>query len=656
MIKKVTQIIGHCVDLSISWLYKRYYKLNPRLTEELSELLGNAKIRISQINVIRTNIILVTLWSNAGTVLSLALAILSFFFSAFYIFNAQILEFLKEVFINFQEFETPIYKLIIVIGPFYFSILITLLMSPVLLRKIAFSLPAESYAKISLSEMGQSQILTYVALKMWELCDHFVEQVVIPEELSSCIDISEDKFDSKRFADIPLDIRKDYLKVLQKTIKSYKSQYYKKLTICTELKREATKRLDILPREFCHHIIKFSTAMFETRINRFHSCVESIFHALNSQNWGNAQFDQLMEENLKEMMRIKDDVERRRKRALVQIIAFDRIHENIIGLSSATSTSQSLNIFTRGLSVIAKDMADNGGEMRKHYFFEFKSLLHRSKAHYGFDLLLSLENFYKKHPINIPFNTRQASIPEPVKVPKILHNIFHHTGKTELRLNPYELDAIQKIRENIIDIHFKNKNLIADNFQKAVDKIALNCTGNIFFVVFGYSRTVRDVLRNKANFLESKAAKVFVMKEQNEIMLDTRIFRYELNEKKPEMNIRTSFTSTDHFFYSQVKKEDIVIMLAGAEAYDSTEKVLIHTNNYQLRVESLVKKLKSNDLYIDPKIFILAEAYKVYEKFPGVGHFSGEFFCDHYDKMDYYNFNDIGIDPILVTENEFPID
>ena len=627
MIKSIAQLIGHTTDYLIRWLYIRYYKINPRLRKELKVLLGNTKERFSKINEVRTNNIVATFWSNAGTVVSLALAILSFIFSTLY------------------AIEFPFANILVVLIAFCSSLIITLLITPVLLRKIALSLPAESYAKISLSDIGQSQILTFVALKMWELCDDFDHEVRIPERIKNCVDLTNDEFKSSAFSDISLEDRRELFLNLQQTIKKYKSEYYKKLSNCRELKAETTKRLGILPREFSHHILKFSTSIFEIRVNRFQSNVESILYALNSETWGEDHFTKLIGGNVKEMMRIKKDITNRRKRALAQIIAYDGIHDNLIGLSSATSTSQSLNIFTRGLSEIAKNMADKGAKDYKYNFLEFKSLLHRSKAHYGFDLLVTLENFY-----NVNYPKSSQSNAEPF-VPDILQNIFNCDWKESIKLEVNALSALKKMRENIIKTYFEVADTIVNNFERQIEPLIKNCNGNVYFVIFGYSRMIRNTLQEKANFIKSNNIKTFVMKEDDELMLDTRMLRFELNDQKPNKHIRTTFTSSDHFFYSLVQKNDLIIMLAGAEAFDEKNKVLIHTNNYQLRVQKLIGQLQDDPNRQNPEVFIIAEGYKIYNQFPNNGIFTSEFYSDHYDKMDYYNFKDLKLDPYLITEN-----
>ncbi|MBK8195746.1 MAG: hypothetical protein IPK76_22045 [Lewinellaceae bacterium] len=107
---------------------------------------------------------------------------------------------------------------------------------------------------------------------------------------------------------------------------------------------------------------------------------------------------------------------------MFQIAVFDETHGYIIGLASVTSTSQSLRVFIRGLSELIDLPGKGKCPYNPEFVYEpFKSLLHRSKAHYGFDLLITLENFYKKN----------YSETERGRVPELLNAIKHKTISDE---------------------------------------------------------------------------------------------------------------------------------------------------------------------------------------------------------------------------------
>ncbi|MBK8195745.1 MAG: hypothetical protein IPK76_22040 [Lewinellaceae bacterium] len=161
------------------------------------------------------------------------------------------------------------------------------------------------------------------------------------------------------------------------------------------------------------------------------------------------------------------------------------------------------------------------------------------------------------------------------------------------------------------------------------------------------------LLMNQDAIIEKKV-KIFVMKEFNREMLDTRMLRFELNDSKRN-RIRYTFTGSDDLFKRLLKRNDVLIMMAGAEAYDLSGKRLFHTNNYQKRVEDFINFLKSNSMS-KPSTSGLdcGGQQKIYDEFPYIESaqesYTGEFYADHYDKLDLYNFYDFEIEPVLITE------
>ena len=95
-------------------------------------------------------------------------------------------------------------------------------------------------------------------------------------------------------------------------------------------------------------------------------------------------------------------------------------------------------------------------------------------------------------------------------------------------------------------------------------------------------------------------------------------------------------------------------MIAGAEAYNKSTSQLVHTNSYQFRVESLIKKMKNNQhKKPNPQVWIVAGKYKVHSilQNPSNSIFGREIYADHYDKVDLYNFRDLGIVPNLISDS-----
>lgn len=632
----------------IKLIYIVYYPLGKDLRVQLRDLLYLPRKRIKELNTLRVKNIEVTFWINSGTVLSLFISLLAFAWSLLWILQNLFPVSSSEAFPGFFMLHKPWVWAITL-----FLVLATVIsLAPILIRRILLFLPSKDYAQLSLTNLNQSEILTLVSYKLWKLCQKFISEVPIPKEISRMVDVQNDFFHADYWLDEDPQKLKKKFQVLNKEIQQFKSAYYKQLSDYDALKDLAIQKLNILPREFCHHIIKFSLSIFERRINIFNKCVEEILFMMeNGNNIGDQDYRFVYENNLKEMMRVVEDVKNRRMRSMEQIIAYDDIHEYVIGLSSATSTSESLKIFTRGLSAIAKSYNWAKKEEREFFYKKFKALLYRSKAHYGMDLLISIENFYANY-----HNEKNKLVPALLK--KIA------TDKSMVSFTPDQQALLENIRDDIMRKYRIAMDAINSAFGIQLSNILANKpkNGTIYFLIFGYSKMVRNVLKEHAEDIRGNNIKVFVMKEDDNEMLDTRMLRFELNDQKPKYNIRESFTASDKFFFRLLTGDDQLIMLAGAEAYDKSHKRLIHTNHYQTRVEALIYKLQQSVKMVDdapirskpiPKVWIIAGKYKIYPNFtwnPQPESFKGELYADHYDKADMYNFEDLGVDVRLITD------
>lgn len=558
------------------------------------------------------------------------------------------------------------------------GIVFVIVSTPFLIKKISEHLPAKDLAKMSISGLGHSEVITYVSLEMWELCNGF-QSLISPElkrldrfprhERSLYLKLYKGKSLSEEEKKQLLKLESKFCGVvseLHRKLKSYRKKEYEKIYLCYELKKQAANQLRIHEREFSHHVLQFSPSIFQMRVDAFIRGVESI--KFYTDNWKKDEdickkepekdIQNLVgfQETIEEFFRIRDDIKEKRMRSLMQLIKYDRIHEFVIGMSSITSTSESLKIFTRGLSAIAKKIEPKtqSDSDLEYYIGVFKALLHRSKAHLGIDLLIPLENFYSN---SVGSGGKGKKLPSTCNIPNVLGYIKTTNAdvllkKAQEQPNHVYIESLKLIRENIRNGHPAAMKSIFKKFEIQLDNLEKDGQSEIYFLIFGYSKIVRGVLWRFKKDIESKKIKIFVMKEESTEMLDTRFLRFELNDNKPE-NVRDSFTSSDDFFLRLVNDNDRVVLLAGAEAYDIKHRSLIHTNNYQIRVEKMLKRLKKST--VKHQVWIVAGGYKIYEDFKCPSEeviFRKEFFSDHYDNVDLYNFSDLRIYPYILTNDD----
>ena len=689
----------------VGGIYLMLYPLKPDLKRQAKTLLKYKKTynrRKKQINKARVNNIMVTFWSHAGTVAALFVTLFAAFFSLFQSYQSW-----------FSFDNKNLEKFLIFILPLLLAYIVLIFATPRILRRIIGHLPSDTYANLSLGNLNPSEIITFLALKNWELCKAFVDEVTIrgvvktkenrdedvllnsdevkKKKISDWYEIVNRRFDDTNESENDIwnkefdskfssgneaegDAKEEWLAIfndLRNKALKFRADYYIRIENMKALKEETTRKLNILPIELCHHILQFSPSIFQVRVNNYISSIETIQYVLMNEDWGE-ESKYVFSEVLREMFRIQEDIEFRRMRNLSQLIFFQNIHEYVIGLASATSTSQSLKIFARGLSSVLEKDSSGYPRSENLVFREFEAMLHRSKAHYGFDLLISLENFYESY---YKDDTNRNGIP------KLLNNIKYRQGSYIKRgedkfekISEDDKKKLKGIREDIVMQYKGAMRTISDKFamlfSDLIDKHKVKVRridANIYLMIFGYSRIVKNILMRNSKLLVENKVKVFVMKENDTEMLDTRMLRFELNDRKEgeDGKVKYSFTASDEFFRSLLDKDDLLIMAAGVEAYDTTRNLLFHTNSYQKRVESLLGYLQSfqsgqgamamdKPLKPMPEVFIFGGKYKVYKEFPDFrlseDSAKKETFADHYDKVDLYNFGDYGITPILISD------
>ena len=632
-----------------------YLIINPlesSVKKELKNRCLDYRKRKRELNSIRVRNIKTTFWANTGTFFQLFLGLLAigigFFERILLLFQKSIGKLHLPGSANLLK-DNPNFGFFTALFIFIFGTVLLILITTQILKNIVKKLPPKQYAEISLSNLSESEILTLVAYRMYLLCNRLVHEYPIPDSFSVLIDSNTGKFDVNRFNQASLGEKSEIREAaekMDKTIIKFRATYYDELLKCVELKHEAVRKLKILEREFCHHILKFSPLIFETRINSLKSNIDSITFIINPENEVGKENKFAIQDSILDIVSIYNDIQRERMRNLGQLIAYRDTHDYIIGLSSVTSTSQSLKVFTRGISDLTRKLRGKGlgDNAQEKITREIEAFLHRSKAHYGMDLMVSLENFYRR-------NYTQSQ-PE-YKIPEYLYKIKFE--KNRKLLIDYDIRSLfRKIRIHLLEHYEPSMNVIKQEFKNHFDKVHPTKDGKIYFLVFGYSKVIRNVFREYSEQIQDRA-EIFIMKEDGTTMLDTRKFRFELNDSKPNNNIRRTFTASDDFFYNMLNENDTLIMIAGAEAYCAKNKLLLHTNNYQQKVESMISRLQNaRNLKPSPQIWILAGDYKIYKNFPEDESriFGGEFFSDHYDKVDLYDFSGFKDENLKIITNK----
>jgi len=615
----------------LKFIYLQYYPLDKNLIKSIQDTYGkNAKTHIAKLNKIRVNNVKNVLWSNAGTVLALFLTILALLIAIVPIPKIEKLE-IKEI---------SLINLVVVI--------LFLIILPITLRRIINRLSPQQYAELSLSGLNQSEILSFIAYKNCMLCISLFKSININD---SNLKI----FEKINFGEniLPLDFEDDARnrqklksssKLYMSSIEGYFSRSYHEINKCKALKANAIKLLNILPTEFSHHTMKFSPYFFENHVIRLIRYFDSIYNEATNLTCSNLEINRLFEKINASL----DDIFLKRYSFLTQLIKFPSIHKVLIGMSSITSTSGSLKIFIQGLSDTVNHKKNENNMWRKECF---RALINRSKSHYGFDLLILLENYLLKRSeflgedfksiINalhaVKFEKRDLDDNERVIIKNLSQDFRQYSNKSKKSL---EVETLKDWDDNL-SLFFE---------QNESDELSRN-----YIIIIGYSRTAREFIQNLKAGLKEKNIIIFIIKENTDLMLDTRLLRHELNATRNGIKgIRQTFTGDDRMILNSIKKDDNVLFLAGAEAYDKKREKLYHTNKYEIRITSIISKL--NERKVNLRFYIVAQTYKVFKDLLKKENdeitFRHEIFTDHYDKMDIYNLKNLKIDKYLLTELE----
>ena len=623
----------------------------------------NGRKRIIEVNQIRNLNLITVVWSNAGSLFGV---IVTIFATVVYPLVMLVFEPKEELYAYIfltEYFNWSTKTMTNVLWTGYFALIILFFRALIwAIDNVLKNLPPKQYAEISLNNRNQSKIVTFVSYKMWETTFKFLKNTgksfydlsnfVLQDTDGSHINENIVKDENQKIS--------DQIKLIQKNSRKYQRDFYNNFYKLIELQRLACVNLNIHEREFSHHILRFSPSIFNERLKTFALSLDTLVYA-TSRNEGayKEELLTLFDNHFFEMKRIVDDINKRMENDLLQLICYNKIHKSLIGLSAVNSTSRSLNIFMRAISSTIergnkrqKKKEDTSHVFHKQTVGEIKAILHRSKAHYGIDILVTLENLYRKNVSALEKNSSKNK-----DIPAVLYQLKYKNGidgvgdngdksvaayikdtneeKHIEKLVEY-MPQLMNMREILIKIHQDNSKKINAKFNTEIKKLKKTEKRKIL-CVFGYSRIVRNALKESFKELNDDKILIFLFKEQHVHMLDTRIFRLELSDD-PFQKVRNTFTASDEFLLSLIRKEDDLIFIGGAEAYIRSHKLVVHTNSYQKRMVTVLKRIEDEKMKYS--VWIVANDYKVFDEFPPPTHFfRKEIFSDHYDDVDLYDFS-----------------
>lgn len=613
-ITSITKKTESIVFSFINFLYVIIYKTDKEVINSIKIYVENGNDHLNLINKIKCSSTKNIIWLNTGTFFGILMSFWAFFVSL----ELSIIGSIKEM--------TMLHFVFAIVYAFLFVIVIT----PPIVKRILKNLSPKEYAIMAISNLNESEILISVSLHMNELCTRFINAT--NEVKNVVLYVENEKLDSSRLFQ-NINNFKEHLSLLKDSLHTFNTQNLSLYSQCVELKELAANILEIKEREFTHHVLQFSPVIFRQRLLLMMQYLENLDVFLNQSN----QFENTegIEHCLNEINTIYQGVLKKRDNSIRQLILFPNIHYPLLRMASMLSSSKSLEFFIDGITMPiiryeTNPTKRNELNFQRQVFGELISLLHRSKAHYGMDLLLLLENYIRKYQLDH----------------KIL-DFFKHALRINVNYNNYTKCDHENLSQlilynmkhvkNLRDMYFKTihptKSSLLSNFINSIN----TCNGeNNLYCLVGYSRNVKQLLQSTREYWKDKV--IFVLKDDRSKMLDTRIMRFELNSGINK--IQNTFTASDSFLISLINTSNYsnIIFITGTEAYFEKEKLLFHTNNYQKRIHFLLSECRVEKEKF--KFWVISEKWKIFETFPPISlKFGSEIVSDHYDNVDLYNFN-----------------
>ncbi len=575
-------------------VYLVFFPLDRKLKTRIRELQFDSINRKYKLNEARISRIPTVLWANSGTILGFLIAIFSIVYSIIDHKGGP----------NESDWVRSLLVLLI-------PLVLTIVVAPIFVDQMLHYLAPQQYAEACLIGLGESNTLSITAFEMLSLCRLFEKKMV---KRKSHVDVMETYRIKNHNSTFSLRELKKSLVGLRNEAESFLVKHEELIDKCNALKELASRQLHIRERELCHHILKFTPSVFKVRLNRFINEIVRMERWLERNDFAaNPQFQQTFQQLKQSLDHIYSDIVEKHANYLEQIVIHSDLHQYLVGISSGTSTSHAFWFFVTGIAKITKLMEDrnHNPKMRLIIYSKLRCLLGRSKAHFGMDLLILVENYFYHRPESCSqFRMEGKDIDISQLLWCVKHNRYLGTveenfdGPQILSDNSIPLGGIQAF---FFDEYEKGMEIVSANFRKALKKLGSKSSENKYICLFGYSRVVIRCIEKHAELLRRYNIRVFVIKDEEPEMLDTRVFRFELQDGAPEQKIDT-FTASDALFLNLINDEDSVVFLAGAEVYDKANRKLFHTNNYQDRVSDLIAQLQKRNLKLE--VWVAAGDYK----------------------------------------------
>ncbi|HEX9670069.1 MAG TPA: hypothetical protein VGC93_11365 [Thermoanaerobaculia bacterium] len=408
------------------------------------------------------------------------------------------------------------------------------------------------------------------------------------------------------------------------------------------MKLRASKELDIPPRRLCDHVFQYSPSMHRDRLQKY----LGLWGELRDlpMTYADAKFKDLAAQN-----NSFANNARRRIRFQEQILCNHDLHGYIVQLASFHSTSGALQTYSEALKSLANvaqkclEHAPRKAKVRERTIEEierqFQFLYRKQRAHPGFDLhalLLRASRLINGGAVPSPFE----HLLEALGADSSFRHLLTDDVLAQFATLPAQLAALIG----------KSRKHISSRFESVYAEWFSDPSRPGYIVSHGYSRTVLSVLKGirppQGSSGHPAVPRLFFILGEEEDSFDTRVMEFELKEEGTQRRAWSFGAGSEHHLLGLLAREDAVLILLGAECFDSDRRV-VHPRGIFRRLDQLVRELSERG--IRSLVVVVAESYKLH----GTSLTSDTtFYGQHFDRIALYDPQ--WIDLIVTDDTTYP--
>lgn len=572
-----------------------------------------------------------------------------------------------------EAINVPLITLVIIC----FSILLALILPlPFYLRYYILNLPLEEYASLIKSTLNESEMISHISYKIYEVCNLFEKETIWLKNNNYLINKEASLLFYKESEELKVtnDLKKDLearVSGIEKNAKNLQRLLLALQIIERDLQRisilisSLSMRLKVSEVELCEHLFQFSPTMYKAWSKKFTDNLsvaidlKSFFPNKESQNYAADSIKTHALDRIRSLLfECNRFVDRNIafKRFQCQNLAFRDMHSNVIGFMTNKSSCEAVKIYIKALRDIFNSLEDQldkkSDNFNKDCFIEkFKYIFFKRKAHAGLDLHFSAERLLNdmiqqdvikndqiKSCFNIRFLEDNLKSNDMQKAEELYLKITSEVSNL-IQFYTYTVPYIEKCRQNV-----------RSKFLEKLNEFIPNKKGEtIYLITFGYSKIVRDVIKYaipKYAAKEIKKLRIIIFLSESESTIDARLIKYNLTEEK-NSGYQDALVSNPEFLLPLLTKDSRLIILIGAEAFDE-QKRIIRTNEYKscfkkflFEAMKIVEGVNINSQYFQKealneakkiKVWVCAESFKQNKDLSEIQ----EFFDDQYEKVEMY--------------------